>query len=790
MYRNLSENEFRVVHLCPGEFDEEIRCVLEIRPANVKTRYEALSYQWGDDSDLKTIQIVHLDSPPVKTDAQSAHALLRIDPTLPRTLYALFAAYCILSVDDRLFMAGVLYWLWSRYISKIPAVIKEIVRTKLWSLAYGFHVEDATGFTFEEVKVTSSLHLALRYLRSRSKTRTLWIDAICINQEDEDEKQVQIQLMQVIYANAWRVVVWLGGYHGISEPGTCEEGSDCLHQRRIDATFAVFGSLNTLWRSWYYRLVGMKSILVEEAIPGLIDLDSRGWWERLWVIQEVVLATGPVQVQCGRHICEYRRFSHMRVQLLQRFAQEPGLPNAAATASNVLDVIESFRYKEDPAPTSQHLSWLIRWLHPTTDASDIEFTEQALASRLQSILLRTSGHFKCRDTQDRLYGVLGIAGGSAIGTDRALADVIQTMSSMEVTLQALTMQQYMWFKVSSIWIFIAVFTAWQMFYLFEARYWPICRPRFVISNHTEILDATMNSSKQAPTRAQFFTGLARYLITKTKTLSILDGACCGTGGDPDMPSWVPDWSRPIDYNSYDYSIKKGYKPPDQFFFSQDGETLILGGLPRGAVNVVRRLDESTPHHPGPLQRAFEGWLSLPMQGKKDMAVWFAFLLFFFQKMQPKKRAFLVRLIEFWFSTQQRQKRHCVEKLAFRLSVCFPGIQRALWNIIYLTSVFKLTAGEAKKIPHKTTLVYSFDRRAREMGVLMAGEAARGDQLVFVPGCYHHLVLRRQNINGGYVRCSLVGLVALGLPENERNPYTEAQWTQCEREGALRKYALT
>jgi hypothetical protein len=48
-YKPILATEFRVVHLLSGAFDDEIRCVLEIRACEAKTQYEALSYQWGVD---------------------------------------------------------------------------------------------------------------------------------------------------------------------------------------------------------------------------------------------------------------------------------------------------------------------------------------------------------------------------------------------------------------------------------------------------------------------------------------------------------------------------------------------------------------------------------------------------------------------------------------------------------------------------------------------------------------------------------------------------------------------
>lgn len=71
------------------------------------------------------------------------------------------------------------------------------------------------GYKFS---VTENLFSALQHLRDRQLPRTLWIDAICINQGDSesdgkdvvDEKTKQIPLMRQIYAQAGRVIVWLG----------------------------------------------------------------------------------------------------------------------------------------------------------------------------------------------------------------------------------------------------------------------------------------------------------------------------------------------------------------------------------------------------------------------------------------------------------------------------------------------------------------------------------------------------------------------------------------------------
>jgi hypothetical protein len=60
------------------------------------------------------------------------------------------------------------------------------------------------------LQVTTNLEAALRHLRRHKKSRTLWIDAIAINQSDVEERSQQVTLMADIYRNAKSVTIWLG----------------------------------------------------------------------------------------------------------------------------------------------------------------------------------------------------------------------------------------------------------------------------------------------------------------------------------------------------------------------------------------------------------------------------------------------------------------------------------------------------------------------------------------------------------------------------------------------------
>ncbi|KAF7188225.1 Heterokaryon incompatibility protein 6, OR allele [Pseudocercospora fuligena] len=142
--------------------------------------------------------------------------------------------------------------------------------------------------------VTESVYNALHSIRSIS-TRPesmdnagiadlpVWIDAVCINQDDLQERNDQVRQMDVIYSKAAKVLVYLGPV----PPGDLNEVQLLMHATR-DGMGGKLSADSTLWRH-----------CVDWAIR---KLRSRTWFDRAWVIQEVVLARF-VMVVCGAYIC-------------------------------------------------------------------------------------------------------------------------------------------------------------------------------------------------------------------------------------------------------------------------------------------------------------------------------------------------------------------------------------------------------------------------------------------------------------------------------------------------------
>ncbi|CZR59949.1 uncharacterized protein PAC_09844 [Phialocephala subalpina] len=215
--------------------------------------------------------------------------------------------------------------------------------------------------------VTSNLELALRHLRDPARSRVIWADLICINQQDEDEKSSQVRLMGDIYRRASRCLVWLGNFQdqGLSE-------SDAMQ------TFEIVRALSKSRHFNELVCFDEKSVTQVEArrFVGLKLLLSNAWWQRIWTVQEVVLpkrslvvwgtqrlpfhiltdATKSVVDHRGSCCCEFHAtFSDALKTILVTFTSSVGGikavhdPNVLPTIP-LRDLLWRFRYRQASNP--------------------------------------------------------------------------------------------------------------------------------------------------------------------------------------------------------------------------------------------------------------------------------------------------------------------------------------------------------------------------------------------------------------------------------------------------------
>lgn len=153
-------------------------------------------------------------------------------------------------------------------------------------------LQEATSNSY--FRITDNLRDALQALRFQGASRLLWVDAVCINQGDHDEKGQQVNMMKDIYQSARRVLVWLG---------KGSENHDVMeYQRKAFAELEDIGRNCSLYGfdkvfPPFPQVVNgqdafeqLKKLAREYDGLGLLTVYQGEWYERVWIVQEFVLA--------------------------------------------------------------------------------------------------------------------------------------------------------------------------------------------------------------------------------------------------------------------------------------------------------------------------------------------------------------------------------------------------------------------------------------------------------------------------------------------------------------------
>lgn len=144
----------------------------------------------------------------------------------------------------------------------------------------------------------------------------IWADAICINQENITERSKQVPMMDRIYQNSWRTVVWLG-------LGTenCEECFKMLHDLAQDAmtleNTSSAGSVDKGTIADDPDSASLPAIIQHFLRREPIDSPKKDqylarrdiweifhcdWWFRAWTLQEILLSSSIILVQGSQEI--------------------------------------------------------------------------------------------------------------------------------------------------------------------------------------------------------------------------------------------------------------------------------------------------------------------------------------------------------------------------------------------------------------------------------------------------------------------------------------------------------
>ncbi|WZH43018.1 heterokaryon incompatibility protein-domain-containing protein [Fusarium acuminatum] len=244
------------------------------------------------------------------------------------------------------------------------------------------------GINDQNVSITPNLHLALIHLRLTNKVRTLWVDALCIDQSFHGERNQQVRIMGDIYKSARQVVVWLG------------EAADDSH--------LVFEHLED---DTIEDAFPNYPVPTEEKHRAWNSLVKRPWFFRTWVIQEIALARRAI-VMCGDN------------STLWRNIDQSWKPDFSGGAKGLSTVHSSPGDKPDHPlagfdPDSH--AWRLRLLDFGSDPMQI---------------LRYSRVCQTTEVRDRIYGILGLfkPGFIPVDYDSPVEDIFQRFTEAVITL--------------------------------------------------------------------------------------------------------------------------------------------------------------------------------------------------------------------------------------------------------------------------------------------------------------------------------------------------------------------
>ncbi|KAK3115993.1 hypothetical protein LTR53_004107 [Teratosphaeriaceae sp. CCFEE 6253] len=138
--------------------------------------------------------------------------------------------------------------------------------------------------------VPANTESALKQVRFSDRSRIIWIDAVCINQDDTKERSQQVGMMGRIYGSSIGNLVCLGDLDEVMAGRVSHTLDDLLDDaRRKTDGFSNFFSTVLDEETGEY---GLSDCGLDVVAPlDVLDLVlGRPWWQRLWVLQEAVLS--------------------------------------------------------------------------------------------------------------------------------------------------------------------------------------------------------------------------------------------------------------------------------------------------------------------------------------------------------------------------------------------------------------------------------------------------------------------------------------------------------------------
>ncbi|CAG8973267.1 hypothetical protein HYALB_00000028 [Hymenoscyphus albidus] len=265
----------------------------------------------------------------------------------------------------------------------------EVANFEALSYAWG-NSEPVCSMTCNEIPIgiAKELATALRYLRSSTINRHLWVDAICINQENLVEKAHQVRNLLRIFEKANAVIAWIG---------QLEPSSGRLYD-------ALQPMKDQLYQIEYRELDSTCRLVADEVIDALNARLSSAWFVRTWVRQEV-FASKRWNLQFGQYQLDFGTFLDGIARLLGIFGgQNIAVPSA-------LDVYQR------------------EYQHWGTDRPNFRFQGELQGYLTHCVnVLSLGALFQVSDERDIIYGTLGLLTSPSVKFFAQLPTSLETLA--------------------------------------------------------------------------------------------------------------------------------------------------------------------------------------------------------------------------------------------------------------------------------------------------------------------------------------------------------------------------
>ncbi|KAK8001208.1 hypothetical protein PG991_013430 [Apiospora marii] len=263
----------------------------------------------------------------------------------------------------------------------------------VWGHAGGLECVQTITVDGQPFCVRQNLYDFLQTAVSKGENGLYFIDAICINQLNKEERCSQVSEMARIYRNADMVVAWLGALN--------PEQAENIRSLSLDR-----GKNRGSWSAKQWA--------------GLRYLSYHQYWSRIWIIQEVLLASGMI-VWCGCFVfpLSILRSSISRDATASRTVYDfRGRPTSVSHQSSQsispAEMVITHRLREvtelrrDPLAQGTEIGTLEEMTRALQRPHSVTVTYQSHIPDPLHQIMGKFGKLNCSDPRDKLYGLLGL----------------------------------------------------------------------------------------------------------------------------------------------------------------------------------------------------------------------------------------------------------------------------------------------------------------------------------------------------------------------------------------------